>query len=153
MLKTSNKILMTLILALVLETGVNAANYVSYRGGFYIQYPDDWVQVPYLTADMFLARTAPDPTTLNYEAIFAPKSSEPFFATDYLILTLDSVEWMFPYMVDSVVDEMNKSFMENLEYYRIEELPSDLRTGRPVFDQNKKMISVVNDILAGDKIV
>ena len=138
---------------IIMGVNANAANYVCFRGGFYIQYPDDWLQVPYLTADMFLSRAAADQSAFNYEAVFAPKSSSPFFASDYLILALDSVEWFYDYQIDSVVDEMNKSFGENIEFFRIEELPSDFRSNQPVYDKNKKVISVVNDILSGDKVV
>lgn len=141
-----------LVLTVILGTNVFAANYVSFRGGFYFQYPDEWVQVPYLTADMFLAQRVSSVNDLRYEAVFAPKSSNPFFATDYLIVVLDSVEWMFPYMIDSVIEEMQKSFKENQEFYQIEELPSNMRSGKPEYDKASQTISVVNEILSGDKV-
>ena len=141
-----------LVVTVILGTNVFAANYVSFRGGFYFQYPDEWVQVPYLTADMFLAQRVSSVNDLRYEAVFAPKSSNPFFATDYLIVVLDSVEWMFPYMIDSVIEEMQKSFKENQEFYQIEELPSNMRSGKPEYDKASQTISVVNEILSGDKV-
>jgi len=154
-LRLIKKMVLLFLLAttIMMAGSVYAATYVCFRGSFYIQYPDDWLQVPYLTADMFLSRTATDQSALNYEAVFAPKTSSPFFATDYLILTLDSMEWLYDYQIDSVVEEMNKSFGENIEFFRIEELPSDFRSNQPVYDKNKKVISVVNDILSGDKVV
>ncbi len=142
-----------LVGALIISVNINAGTYVSFRGGFFIAYPEDWVQVPYLTADVFLSQMGTDQSALDYEAVFAPKTSNPFFATDYLILALDSVEWLYDYQMDSVVDEMKKSFGEDVEYFQIEELPSEFRSKKPVYDKNKKLITVVNDILAGDKIV
>ena len=146
------RFLTAFLITIIVGLNAYATNYVSFRGGFYFQYPDDWVQVPYLTADMFLARRVSSLNDLKYEAVFAPKSSNPFFATDYLIVVLDSVEWMYPYIIDSVVEEMEKSFKENQEFYQIEELPSNMRSGKPEYNKEAGTITVVNEILSGDKV-
>lgn len=148
----------TIFLGLALFTflisgNISADTYVSFKGKFYIQYPEDWLQVPYLTADMFLSRTGSDPTALNYEAVFAPKSSSPFFATDYLILTVDTLEWLYDYQIDSVVDEMTKTFGKDMEYFPSWDQPTDLKSNTPVYDKNNKILTVMSDVVAGDRIV
>ncbi len=142
-----------LILTLLISSNAAADTYVSFKGKFYIQYPEDWVQVPYLTADMFLSRSGSDPTALNYEAVFAPKSSSPFFAADYLILTVDTAEWLYDYQIDSVVDEMTKTFGKDMEYFPSWDQPTDLKSNTPVYDKSNKILTVISDVVAGDRIV
>ncbi len=141
------------VLTLLNSSDASTDTYVSFKGKFYIQYPEDWLQVPYLTADMFFSRSGTEPSALNYEAVFAPKSSSPFFATDYFILTVDTLEWLYDYQIDSVVDEMIKTFGKDMEYFPSWDHPTDLKSNTPVYDKNNKILTVINDVVAGDRIV
>lgn len=141
------------VLTFLISGNATADTYVSFKGKFYIQYPEDWLQVPYLTADMFFSRKGSDPSALNYEAVFAPQSSSPFFATDYLILTVDTLEWLYDYQIDSVVDEMIKTFGKDMKYFPSWDQPTDLKSNTPVYDKNNKILTVINDVAAGDRIV
>ncbi|MGH8014559.1 MAG: hypothetical protein ACREBV_00010 [Candidatus Zixiibacteriota bacterium] len=129
------------------------STYESFKGGFYFIYPEDWVQIPYLTADLFLSRASGDPSSLDYEAVFAPKASSPFFQSDYLILTVDTVEWLYEYKIDSIVDEMEKSFGEDVKYFPAWDQPTDLKSYAPAYDKANRIISVVNNIVSGDRIL
>ena len=137
----------------LISSNATAETYVSFKGKFYIQYPEDWLQVPYLTADMFFSRKGSDPSALNYEAVFAPKSSSPFFATDYFILALDTLEWLYDYQIDSVVDEMTKTFGKDMEYFPSWDQPTDLKSNTPVYDKKNKILTVISDVVTGDRIV
>jgi len=155
MLKSGWKIITgaLLILFALAGTQVQANNYVSFKGGFYITYPDDWLQVNYLTADMFLSRAGTDKSVLNYEAVFAPKTSSPFFQTDYLVLTVDSMEWLYDYQIDSVLEEMNKSFGEDIKYFPAWDSPTNLKSNEPVYDKKNRVFSVINEVISGDRLV
>ena len=154
MKNTKHFIIIGLSLLTFLISGNAAADtYVSFKGKFYIQYPEDWLQVPYLTADMFFTRSGSDPSVLNYEAVFAPKTSSPFFATDYFILTVDTMEWLYDYQIDSVVDEMIKTFGKDMEYFPSWDKPTDLKSNTPVYDKKNKILTVINDVVSGDRIV
>ena len=147
-------IIIALLLVALVSVGNNKAEtYVSFNGGFYIQYPDDWTQVSYLTADVFLSRSSKDKSILNYEAVFAPKTSSPFFANDYLILTIETMDWLYEYREDSIVEEMKQGFGEGIEYFPSWDKPGDVKTNQPVYDQEHRILSVVNDIVEGDKVV
>ncbi len=142
-----------LILTALISGNAAASTYVSFKGKFYIEYPDDWLQVPYLTADVFLKKSGSDPSSLNYDAVFAPKSSSPFFANDYLMLTVDTLEWLYDFQIDSVVDEMSKTFGKEVQYFPSWDKPANLQSNTPVYDKKNKIITVINDIVAGGKVV
>jgi hypothetical protein len=150
--KTRLVVVLPLILGIFVTLAV-AKTFVSFKGGFYFDYPEDWDQVPYLTADLFLSRSAQDQAALNYEAVFAPKSSSPFFATDYLILAVDTVEWLYDYQIDSVVEEMEKTFGEDMKYFPSWDQPTDLKSNSPVYDKSNRILTVTSDIVSGDRIV
>ncbi len=148
------KLLCGILILSVLSSGKAAAGtYVSFKGKFYIEYPEDWIQVPYLTADVFLKKSGSDPSSLNYDAVFAPKTSSPFFANDYLMLTVDTLEWLYDFQIDSIVDEMSKTFGKDMQYFPSWDQPTDLQSNSPIYDKKNKIITVINDIVSGDKVV
>jgi len=139
-------------IVLLLAGNVYGGTYVSFKGGYYFNYPDEWEQVPYLTADMFFRRTEIGAEALDYEAVFAPKTSSPFFQTEYLIITTDSLEWLYDYQIDSVVEDMERSFGEDITFRPSWDAPTDLKSNSPVYDKENRIITVVNDIYSANKI-
>lgn len=141
------------IFTLILLTGllstltVSAENYVSYEGKFYITIPDDWTQVDYRTVDAFLARNKASTETFQYEAVFAPKTSLPFFAGDYLILNVDSVGEMSQERIDSTLTELKKIFGKSIKYEPVSNLLADLKSSTPVYDEKMKTVSIINRIV------
>lgn len=142
------------IVVLVVLTCVSAGSarsYVSLNGGFYISYPDDWVQVDYNTVDAFLAINDAGSPIFNYEAVFAPDSSRPFIDGQYFILTLDTVGELDSQQIDSVLDEMKQTFGKGIKYYPVGDIQSDLKSRAPEYDSEAKIISVLNDIVLRGK--
>lgn len=141
------------VFTLIILTGflsaltVSAENYVSYEGKFYITIPDDWTQVDYRTVDAFLTRNQASTETFQYEAVFAPKTSLPFFANDYLILNVDPVGEMSQESIDSVLTELKKIFGKSIKYDPVSNLMADLKSSTPVYDEKTKTVSILNRIV------
>ena len=110
-------------LALMAVVILSAAGYAdemfrSFNGGFRVTLPDGWSQVDYRTADYHLANAGAD---LDYEAAFDGNPSDPVFASEYLILTLDttsaladSTGKLIPAEVDSVLSGVAADFDKKL---------------------------------------
>jgi hypothetical protein len=98
---------MLAMMLLVMTASVMATNYVSYAGKFYLTYPDDWVQMDYVTVDGFLQQSgAVDRTLFDYEVVLAHKDNSPFFDGPYLLLKLDTSRVYTREMIDSVANEL-----------------------------------------------
>ena len=87
-------VLAILLIVLGLFAPVLAGTYESLNGKFHIDYPDDWGQIDYNTVDLFLRRAGANQAMYGYEAVFAPKASNPFFAGSYLMLTIEKRDSM-----------------------------------------------------------
>lgn len=135
------------LIGIICVSAGSARNYVSLNGGFYIAYPDDWVQVDYNTVDVFLTINRAGSPIFNYEAVFAPDSSRPFIAGQYFILTLDTVGELDSQGIDSVLAEMEKTFGKGIKYYPVGDMQSDLKSRAPEYDRERKIVSVLSDIV------
>jgi len=140
------------LLAWLGASTASAANYVSWAGGFYITIPDDWEHIDYQTVDAFLISNQAGPDVLNYDAAFAPRSSRPFFTGNYLILTVDTVGELSRAQIDSVLSLMSATFGEDIKYYPVADFLSDMKSNAPSYDAEKKLITVVNDIMLKDEV-
>ena len=136
-----------LLLMMVASSVVLAENYVSWTGGFYIALPDDWAQVDYQTVDIFLISNQAGSDVLDYDAVFAPSSSTPFFTGNYVIVTVDTVGQLSKTQIDSVLSQMRKSFGKDVKYYPVADFLSDLKSNAPNYDADKKLITVVSNIV------
>ncbi|MDH4156792.1 MAG: hypothetical protein OEW00_05905 [candidate division Zixibacteria bacterium] len=139
-------------LSFMLNPGSGAAkNYVSFDGGFYIAVPDSWNQVDYGTVDAYLLRNRAQGTSLQYEATFAPAVSEPFFAGDYLFLNVDTVGELSAADIDSVLSELQEVFGAGVKYAPVGWELTDLKSSSPVYDADKKLVTILNDVVQYDQ--
>ena len=102
----SRLFVLALLFLLLLGTAAQAAPYVSLRGEFSIDLPDDWAQVDYLTVDYFLRAIGADSAAYNYEAVFATNKPGQFHDNEYVILTLEPVGTLSRRAQDSVVADL-----------------------------------------------
>ena len=131
---------------------VSAKNYVSWAGGFHIVIPDDWEQIDYQTVDAFLLSNQAGPDVLNYDAVFAPSASIPFFVGNYLIVTVDSVGELSQTQIDSVLGVMSATFGQDVKYFPVADLVSDMKSSTPSYDAEKQLATVVNNIVHQNQV-
>lgn len=136
-----------LLLMMISSSVVLAENYVSWTGGFYVTLPDDWEQVDYQTVDAFLISNQAGSDVLDYDAAFAPSRSIPFFTGNYMILTVDTVGELTQTQIDSVLNQMRKTFGRDIKYYPVADFLSDLKSNAPSYDADNKLVTVVSDIV------
>ena len=132
---------------------LSAETYVSFKGGFYFEYPENWIQVDFNTADLFLSRSATDLSSMEYEAVFAHAESSPFFAGEYLILKLDTLEWLYEYKEDSIVEAVEASLGQKLLKKSVWEHLADTNSVNPVYDSENKIIFIQSDFTQGIEII
>lgn len=145
-------IFVAVAIMLVGAVTVSAKNYVSWTGGFYIEIPDDWEQIDYQTVDAFLISNQAGRDVLNYDAAFAPLASVPFFVGNYLIVTVDTVGQLSKTQIDSVLGVMGATFGKDVKYYPVADFLSDMKSNAPTYDAEKKLATVISDIVRGDKV-
>jgi hypothetical protein len=140
------KLILLLSIALVCTTGAFAEPYVSFNGGFQIDIPADWSRVDYRTVDFFLAQAGAGKTVMSYDAVFAPATSKPFFSNQYFILTVDTSGPLDDHSVDSALYVLSSSFGKNLKYFPVGNFMSDIQTNSPVYDRDRRVVSILSDI-------
>ena len=142
------------VIAILFLASVNlsAETYVSFKGGFYFEYPENWIQIDYNTADLFLRRSATDISSMEYEAVFAPAESSPFFAGEYLILKLDTLEWLYEYKEDSIVEAVEADIGQKLLKTSVWNHLADTNSIIPVYDMENKIIFIQSDLTQGTEI-
>ncbi len=153
MLKSKNAIFSTIVILMLVAAGLQAATYVSLNGKFLITYPDDWDQIDYNTVDLFLTRSGAEQSMFDYDAVFAPKASSPFFSGDYLILTVEKVGELSALGRDSIIQEFGKTFKSGITYISGDNFTADLQSNVPVYDRNRRIITVVSDVFQGQQPV
>lgn len=154
MSKTVIKYTLTLAtILLVLATSGLGKNYVSFNGGFYITYPDNWYQVDYNTVDVFLARSKAGKEMFNYEAVFAPDSSKPFFANSYFFISLEKVGELSQHQIDSVLEKLSRVFGEGIKYSPVGDFISNIKSNVPNYDKKTKVVTILNNIVQGQDTV
>ncbi|NOY89452.1 MAG: hypothetical protein GXO93_08740 [FCB group bacterium] len=154
MSKTIIKYALTLATTLlVLATSGLCKNYVSFDGGFYITYPDNWYQVDYNTVDAFLARANAGKEMFNYDAVFAPDSSKPFFANSYFFISLEKVGELSQHQIDSVLKKLSGVFGKGIKYFPVGDFMSDIKSNAPNYDKKTKVVTILNNIVQGQKTV
>ncbi|MBD3332801.1 hypothetical protein GF356_08120 [candidate division GN15 bacterium] len=128
---------------LAIASGVVAGNYVSYAGEFFIAYPDDWVQMDYLTVDGFLQRSgAADRAFYDYEAVFAHEDNSPFFAGPYLILRLDTTGAYTEKMIDSVAFELGREYSTQPVDATFDEFWRNMAFKVPYIDRENNLLGI-----------
>lgn len=127
--------------------------YVSLNGGFYIEYPDDWYQVDYLTFEAYLVEMGAEVSSFDYEAVFAQDRPGMFDQHAYLILAVDTIGALTEQQRDSVLQDMNTMFDEDIQYAPSGASIAALKTGEPVYDRETQTVSVLNDIVDAGRVV
>lgn len=145
-------VFVTVAIMLVGAVAACAENYVSWAGGFHFEIPDDWEQIDYQTVDAFLISSQAGPDALYYDAVFAPSASIPFFVGNYLIVTIDTVGLLSQTQIDSVLAEMGAIFGQDVKYFPVADVMANMKSNSPSYDAEKKLATVVNDIVHQDRI-
>jgi hypothetical protein len=140
------RIILSLLLLSAVGAMATAEPYVSYNGGFQIDIPADWSRIDYRTVDYFLSQSGAGKSVMSYDAVFAPTSSNPFFSKQYFILTVDTSGPMDDHSVDSALYVLSSSFGKNVKYFPVGNFMSDIQTNTPVYDRDRRVVSILSDI-------
>jgi hypothetical protein len=135
-----------LIVLLCISAQAEPKRYISFNGEFYFDYPEDWMQIDHRLVDHFLQLNKAGKTTLDYEAAFCPIVSDPFWSGPYFIFSTDTVGDLNQRQIDSVINNLSKSFGEGIKYFPVADFMTDLKSNAPSYDQDQKIITIINDI-------
>lgn len=145
----AHKTIMWMLLLTIVAVASGAREtqtYVSLKGDFYIEYPDDWAQVDYWLVDAYLLRNKMDTVVLDYEAAFAFKDAPHFFSGDYLILTVDTVGELRDWQIDSVLIELIRSFGSKVRHSPTGDFLANLEPNLPNYDTLTKTVTILNEV-------
>lgn len=148
--------LLILVAVLLIAPALLAENFVSFRGKFYVTYPDTWKQIDYLTVDAYLQQAGARRRMLDYEAVFAPIGSEPWYRDSYLILTVDTLGKLSEQQIDSVLVRFEDSFEKPREIRSTAGLFQGLTYGKIAYDPTTKTAAVLSSQAgpeSGDKSI
>jgi hypothetical protein len=121
--------------------------FVSYRGEFSIQYPDDWKQVEYNVVDAYLAARQVDASAFRYEAVLASADADPFYTGAYVIVTVDTRGGaMSDSQIDSTLNTLARQFGKGIKYSPVGDLLTNVQSETPGYDRAEKMVSIPNRI-------
>lgn len=124
----------------------NAENYVNWKGGFWLEIPDDWEKVGYHIVDRYLAATDTSREVFDYEAVFAPGSAENFVEGAYLVITFDSTGELNAAEVDSVLTTIAESYSTSVQEAPVVQYMSDLVPGQPHVDREQRVVTVLSEM-------
>lgn len=144
------------LVVLTMASAAHAENFVSFNGKFYVTYPAEWKQIDYLTVDAYLHRAGARRNTLDYEAVFAPATSEPWYRDSYLILTVDTVGEFSEKQIDSVLVRFEDSFEKPREIRSTTTLLQGLQAGKIAYDPASRTAAVITSVASpetGDKSI
>ncbi|MBK7140913.1 MAG: hypothetical protein IPH75_02390 [bacterium] len=130
---------------LLLSGSLLAENFVSFRGKFYISYPAEWKQIDYLTVDAYLRQAGARRRTLDYEAVFAPTASEPWYHDSYFILTVDTLPGLTDKQIDSIIVGFEDTFEKPREIKPSATLLNNLSYGKIAWDPSSKTAAVLSE--------
>ena len=120
--------------------------YVSLNGNFRVDIPEGWVQISPNLVDLFLRRNKAGGPVLDYDAVFAPKTSVSFHEGAYCIVTVDKNGEFSEQAIDSVLKSVGSTFGKGIRYFPVADFVADLKSNEPSYDKEAKIISVINNI-------
>jgi len=138
--------LMVVLLLAVSAAAPEAKNYVNWKGGFWLEFPDDWEKIDYRVVDRYLAASDTSRDIFNYEAVFAPLSPGYFIEDAYLVITFDSTGELNSKQIDSVLTAIAESYSTSIQEAPIVRYMSDLIPGRPQIDRDRKAVMVLSEM-------
>ncbi len=145
MINFKKNIVITLCLLLIF-TIVSAKNYVSLSGRFYVDIPEEWEKVDFKIVDEYLQRNKVGLEGFYYDAVFAPKSNDPFHNGNYLTITYEIRNELNDDQIDSVLNEMSRVFGNDVKYFPAADYLTNLNSNTPVYDKDQKVAYVINDV-------
>jgi hypothetical protein len=131
----SRKIILVCLLSMLVSPAIiNAKTYINWNSEYYINYPDNWYQVPYGTVDFFLTTQDVDPETYTYDVVLAQSGDPAFFNMPYAFLHSQPVGELNKKEIDSVLSKLSKDYERNFAL------------ARPVYDKSLKAVAVKSRI-------
>ncbi len=127
--------------------------YVSLNGKFFIEYPSDWHQIPYAEVDAYLASKKAGRPLYDYDAVFAPKQSNPFYNGTYFIMSVEKVGNLSDKQIDSVLNELSQTFGKGIKYFPVANFLADIKTDSPNYDKKTKTITIYNKIVQNETAI
>ncbi len=128
--------------------------YVNLKGDFYFEYPDDWRLVDHRVVDLHLWKNKAGETTMDYEAVFAPVESVPFYNGIYFVLTVDTAGGAYTQDdIDSVLADMGGKFGQTVRYFPVADFLADMKSNEPSYDENNQTVTVVSDIVEQGEVI
>ncbi len=132
-------------IVLILSTGIMAENYVNWKAGFWLSFPDSWSKVDYKLADRIFSYSDTSRHIFFYEAVFAP-TKDKYLNDAYIVITFDSTGELSKKEADSLINDIASSYAEQVYGSRVVQRMSDLVPGRPQVSLKDHTISVMIDM-------
>ena len=139
-------ILILLGILLAAAPGLSAENYVNWKGGFWLNVPDDWGKVDYKIVDRVLAAYDTSRAVFNYEAVFAPNSSQLFVSGPYMVVIHENTGDLTQRQSDSLLREIASSYASGVLEAPASERLADLTPGKPRLDMEDRSVSVLTEL-------
>ncbi|MFH1700974.1 MAG: hypothetical protein ABIE07_10335 [Candidatus Zixiibacteriota bacterium] len=129
----------------ILPIGALAGNYVNWKGGFWISYPKNWEKVDYRIVDAIFSPSDASSDAYNYEAVFAPISSQ-YLDDAYVVIAFDSTGELGKHEADSLLQDISDSYKKDIYKSRVVDKMSDLLPGQPRLNLKEKSITVISEM-------
>lgn len=139
-------LVLTVLVLSVMGSALSAKNYVNWKGGFWIELPDDWEKVDYRLVDAFLSMTDTSMDVFNYEVLYAPLTSRIFAEDAYLVITFDSTGPLSKPEADSILETIAVSYSTVVFEAPVVQLMSDLIPGQPKMNRDEGTVSVLSEM-------
>ena len=155
------KNLLILIIVLLIGFGTISAqtdktalnSYVSLNGKFAIDYPSSWHQIPTAEVDRYLASKKAGRPLYDYDAVFAPVESAPYYNGSYFIMSIEKVGKLSDKQIDSVLSDLSQSFGEGIKYFPVSNFMADIKTDAPNYDKESKTVTMYNKIVQNESSI
>jgi hypothetical protein len=146
-MKNKKKILLICLLGLLISPAIISANtYINWSSEYYVNYPDNWYQVSYGTADFFLTNQNVDPTTYNYDVVLAQSGDPAFFNMPYAFLHSQLVGELSNKEIDSVLNSLSKDYGNEWSSGSLKDVNRNLGMERPIYDRSMKAVAIKSRI-------
>lgn len=133
------------LIVLAFAAGAPAENYVNWKGGFWLTFPDDWEKVDYRIVDRIFAPSDTSSAAYNYEVVYAPESS-PYLDDAYIVVAFDSTGELSEQEADSLLNDISNSYRQDIYKSEAVDYMSDLIPGRPRVDLQNNSITVISEM-------
>jgi len=144
--KIAIHILTILAIILAAASTTSGNTYVDWEGEYYIEYPDDWTEIPYKRVVSFLLSQKVNPDNFTYRLAVSEKAEEPVFGGVYMFISTYEVGKFTDRQIDSTlaaIDEANgiKHITTSLA-----ETTRRFSSRQPVYDESQKAVVIYDKI-------